>query len=189
MFLTLTRADVVGADGVESWAIPRGNGTAAVCEHMGHMSDLERKRLLYRKSPEYRAKAIARAKANHATNSADPSYVRLVALRKEVHQVREWRESLIERAERLDRRLIDLTQELLEVESRWKKTRQFLAIVAIVLPVVAEAPIVPSGHSVVAGGGSIVSARTSTSNRFKRRVKLLFERRHLRGARLTYRQS
>ena len=84
------------------------------------MSDKERKRQYYRNRPEFREHILSRVKERHATNSADPDYRRLVALRKAIYQVRQSYEARVRYVARLDKRLVELATELAKAQKVWK---------------------------------------------------------------------
>lgn len=84
------------------------------------MTDRQRKNLYYRTRPEWRRKRLESVKERHARLSKDPMYRRLVALRKDIHRVRESLEARQEHAARLEKRLVKLAREKQKVEQQWK---------------------------------------------------------------------
>lgn len=77
----------------------------------------------YRLDPEFRARALARTKANHLANVNDPRYRELVRLRKLIWQRRESVDRLLKRASKLEKNLLVLLKKRDELAAARKGPR------------------------------------------------------------------
>lgn len=75
------------------------------------MTDRERKRKAYRTNPEYRERQIARVRSRHQQRVSDPTYKRLVHVRKTIVQVRDSIDSFLLKTAKRERDLIRLINE------------------------------------------------------------------------------
>ena len=74
----------------------------------------------YRTDPEFRRRKIERVRANEEKHANDPDWLRLVQLRKDISRIRGSIADRLDHAARLERRLIELVKEKLELEAKRK---------------------------------------------------------------------
>ncbi len=78
----------------------------------------------YRNNPEYRERQLARVKARHAENKQDPTYRRLLQIRKKICDRRYSIERFQNRIVELERNLFSLIRKRDQLSQMWKEKRR-----------------------------------------------------------------